>query len=256
MIFDSHVHTEFSTDSKLRLEEALTTAEKFNIGIITTEHIDLNYPEKGKFVFNINEYFEKFHKYRSDKYLMGVEIGMTEEYSNQNRKINEDYDFDYVLGSIHFVDNLDIYEKELYQGRDKDAVYRRYFEQMLSCLKTHEYINSLAHIDYICRYAVYNNTEIYYEDYKELIDEVLKFIKEREIALEINLRRLGSDKALGHLVSIYKRYRELGGSLVTIGSDSHYADAIGLNLKKALDLAKECDLKTVYYKNRKPEYFK
>ncbi|WP_234121806.1 histidinol phosphate phosphatase [Clostridium hydrogenum] len=255
MIFDSHVHTEFSTDSKLKLEEALKTAGDLGIGIISTDHIDLNYPEKDKFIFDIDEYFNKYYKYRSDKYFLGVEIGMTDEFSKENRNISEKYDFDYIIGSIHFVDGIDIFDKELYKDRDKKYVYERYFQNMIECIKTHEYINSLAHIDYICRYASYKNTEINYNEYSDLIDEVLRLIVSREIAFEINLRRLSNMAAVENLIPIYKRYKEIGGSLVTIGSDSHNSESIGLNLKAAFYIAEKCKLKPVYYKNRKPEYF-
>lgn len=254
MIFDSHVHTEFSTDSELKLEEALKAAKELNLGIISTDHIDLNYPGKNKFVFDIDDYFNKYHKYRGSNYLIGVEIGMTEEYSDENRKINQSYDFDYVIGSIHFVDGIDIYEKSFYEDRKKSDAYRRYFETMINCIKIHEYVDSLAHIDYICRYATYKDSEIYYNEYDELIDEILKFIIDREIAFEINTRRLDKDYIIKNLIPIYKRYKDMGGSLVTIGSDAHYGENIGINMKEAFSIAEECNLKPVYYKNRKPEY--
>ncbi|MCD2347695.1 histidinol phosphate phosphatase [Clostridium guangxiense] len=254
MIFDSHVHTEFSTDSQLKIESALEAAKKLKLGIISTDHIDLNYPEKGKFIFDIDNYFNKYYKYRGDNYLIGVEIGMTEEYSDENRKINENYDFDYVIGSIHFVDGIDIYEKIYYKGKEKSSTYRRYFQAMINCIKTHEYVDSLAHIDYICRYATYEDSEIYYNEYAELIDEVLKFIIDKGIALEINSRRLDKAYIIKNLIPIYKRYREMGGNFVTIGSDAHYDKNIGMNIKEAFSIAEECNLRTVYYKNRKPEY--
>lgn len=254
MIFDSHVHTEFSTDSQLKIEDALEVSKKLGLGIISTDHIDLNYPEKGKFTFNIDEYFKKYHKYRGNNYLIGVEIGMTEEYSDENRNIDQNYEFDYVIGSIHFVDGMDIYEKSFYKDREKKRIYKRYFETMLDCLKTHEYIDSLAHIDYISRYAVYQDNEIYYNEYAELIDEVLKFIIDRQIAFEINTRRLDKNYVIKNLMPIYKRYKDMGGSFVTIGSDAHNGNNIGMNMKEAFLIAEECNLKPVYYKNRKPEY--
>jgi len=179
---------------------------------------------------------------------------MTEEYSDENRKINQSYDFDYVIGSIHFVDGIDIYEKSFYEDRKKRDAYRRYFETMVNCIKVHEYVDSLAHIDYISRYATYKDSEIYYNEYKELIDEVLKFIIDEEIAFEINTRRLDKNYIIKNLIPIYKRYKDMGGSLVTIGSDAHYGKNIGINMKEAFSIAEECNLKPVYYKNRKPEY--
>ncbi|MCR3761084.1 histidinol phosphate phosphatase [Clostridium felsineum] len=254
MIFDTHIHTLFSTDSKMEINEAIDAANKKNIGMIITEHIDFNYPVKGKFVFDIDKYFKDYYKYRSDKVLLGVEIGMGEEIKDQNREINKNYDFDYVLGSIHLLGGKDLYEKDMYKNSDKREVFETYFETMLASLSCHTYINSLAHIDYISRYATYKDPEIYYNEYSDYIDEVLKFIVDREIAFEINTRRIGKKEICDNLIPIYKRYRELGGRFVTIGSDSHNKESIGANFENAFKIAESCNLKPVYFEKRNIKY--
>ncbi|AAK80673.1 histidinol-phosphatase (PHP family) [Clostridium acetobutylicum] len=254
MVFDTHLHTLFSTDSKMNIEEAIDAGEKKNLGIIITEHIDLNYPVKGEFVFDIDKYFKEYNKYRSNKVLLGVEIGMGEEIKEQNKSINDKYEFDYVLGSIHLLNGLDLYEKTIYKSSPKKEVFEMYFKTMLACLRCHEYIDSLAHIDYISRYAAYHDGEIYYNEYSDYIDEVLKFIVDREIVIEINTRRLNKKEVCENLMPIYKRYSELGGRFVTIGSDSHYKDSIGLNFKNALKMAENCNLKPVFFEKRLMKY--
>jgi len=74
--------------------------------------------------------------------------------------------------------------------------------------------------------------------------------------MEINTRRLGTPVAFDSLINIYKRYKELGGTYVTIGSDAHYAEYIGSNINKGFAIAETLDLTPIYFKDRKPEYMK
>ncbi len=256
MIFDSHLHTKFSTDSKMDIEDALKKAESLNIGLIITEHIDFKYPIKDIFLFNPTDYFNQYNKYRSSKTLLGVEIGMKDDCIEDNKHLIENYPFDYVIGSIHLVDNFELFKEDFYSGRSKKETYEQYLVCMLECLKSHNFIDSLGHIDYITRYARYEDKEIYYKDFSEHIDEVLKIAVVSNIPLEINTRRLRDKAAADNLLKIYRRFYELGGRQVTIGSDAHNAAAIGNNINIALEIADRSNLKPVYFKERKMEYMK
>lgn len=70
--------------------------------------------------------------------------------------------FDQVIGSIHILDGRDIYEREYYSGRDKDAVFTRYFQVMVSMVRDNPFIDTLGHIDYICRVAPYEEPGLEY----------------------------------------------------------------------------------------------
>ena len=254
MIFDTHVHTNFSSDSTMLLEEALAVAQKMKIGIITTEHMDLNYPDKSKFNFDIQKYFATYQKYKSDNFLLGIEIGMAKSCIEKNATVAKAAEFDYILGSIHTVDDMDIYYDVFYRNKTKQEAYEAYFKTMLDCIDTHPYINSLGHIDYIARYAKYEDTEIYYQDFLELIDELLKKIIRKNIALELNTRRFNNKNAIENLLVVYKRYHELGGQIVTLGSDAHRYTDIGNSFSLAIEFIKQCKLDIVYFKNQKIHY--
>ena len=114
-MFDTHVHTRFSTDSQMDIMDAAKRASDLTLGLIITEHIDLKYPIKDKFVFNPEEYFSDYLKYRNDKLLLGLEMGLREDCLEENKKLADSYDFDYIIGSIHVVDNIDLFEKEFYE---------------------------------------------------------------------------------------------------------------------------------------------
>ncbi len=253
MLFDTHIHTTYSTDSNMNIETAITRATALGRGITITEHMDLAYPEPEAFVFDVKAYLAEYAKYRNDQVLLGIEVGMRPDCLEENRRIVKEHAFDYVIGSIHVVDNVDIYHSSFYDTRPKREVYNRYFDAMLLCLKNYDFIDSLGHIDYIARYAQYSDPDIHYHEFADRIDEVVKAVAERGKALEINTRRLTNKAAVEQLLPIYKRFAEVGGKLVTIGSDAHKPEEIGRGLAVAQEMAEACRLKVVYFKQRKPE---
>lgn len=256
MIVDTHIHTRFSTDSTMTLDQALARAKDLDIGLTLTEHMDLAYPEQNAFIFDVDHYFSTYEPYRNSQLMLGIEIGMREDCLSENYRIVNNYSFDYVIGSIHVIDNIDIYQDIFYFERTKQEVYSQYFNSMAACLKTYDFIDSLGHIDYICRYAKYDDTELYYRDFHELIDSVLKIIAEKDKAIEINTRRLSNRTTIDALLPIYKRFYELGGRYATMGSDAHKPADIGRDLNVAAQLADLCNLKLVYFNHRLPQYIK
>lgn len=256
MIFDSHIHTDFSFDSKMSLAAARKRAKSFGYGIVATDHMDLMLADE-KFTFNPDDYFKSYKIERGADFLIGIEMGMQEKCAAASRKIAEGYDFDFVLGSVHALEGLDIYYPDFYENHAaKEEGYAIYFQTILSCLKEYEYIDALGHIDYICRYARYADKEIVYAEYKDILDEIFKFLAEHEIALEINSRRLNERTAIKFLLPLYDRYRELGGKFATIGSDAHNEGAIGANFAAALELAEFTGLRPIYFKSRRAEFMK
>ena len=75
MIFDSHTHTKFSADSKMKASDAIARAASLNLGLVFTEHFDEEL--EGNFKFNPAEYFGEYKNLRGDKVRLGVEVGLT-----------------------------------------------------------------------------------------------------------------------------------------------------------------------------------
>jgi histidinol-phosphatase (PHP family) len=256
MLFDSHMHTCFSTDSKMKMDEAVARARQLNIGIVITEHMDIAYPEAMAFIFDVEKYFEDYHKYRNENVLLGIEMGMSADCLEENCRLVETYPFDYVIGSVHVVDNIDIYSEQFYQGRSKQKVYEQYFQAMKQCVACFDGIHSLGHIDYISRYARFSDPEIYYHEFRDCIDDVLRILAQKGKALEINTRRLSTYEVVENIMPIYKRFYELGGRLVTIGSDAHHVKDIARGLQVGMEIAERSKLDVVYFKEGKPQYQK
>ncbi|MCJ7690300.1 MAG: histidinol phosphate phosphatase [Clostridiaceae bacterium] len=253
-MIDSHIHTEFSQDSQMKLQHGLERSENIGIGMTITEHLDLKFPTEENFTFDIDKYFNDYDKYKSNKFMLGIEIGMQLNCLEENRAIASKYPFDYIIGSIHVADGQDIYYPKFYEGKSKKESFEQYFGSMIDCVKQYDFIDSLGHIDYISRYATFYDKEIHYEEYNEYIDEVLKTIVSKEKVIELNTRRLDNREAYNNLIHIYSAYKQKGGEYVTIGSDAHHAEHVGQNFKLANSICEICNLKPVYFKNRKIEY--
>lgn len=236
----------------MTMAEAMSRGRELGIGITITEHLDLDYPLPEAFIFDIDAYFREYMPYRSETVLLGVEMGMRPECIEENRRIANNYPFDYIIGSVHIVDAIDIYSAEFYRQRGKKEVYDQYFDAMVNCVESYDFIHALGHIDYIARYARYPDTEVYYDEFQERIDAVLKPLAERGKAIEINTRRLDSKDCIKTLVKLYRRFAELGGIYATVGSDAHKPQDIGRRLSVAMDIARESGLTVVRYKEGKP----
>lgn len=254
MIFDSHSHTEFSADSKMKAEDALRAARAQGIGMVFTEHLDVDFPGELDFSFDPEKYWKTYEPLRGEHLHLGVEVGMQAATVEKSRAFVQRAPFDLVIGSVHLLHGIDIYEKECFEGYEKEELYRDYFRTMAENIAAHDFINVLGHIDYIARTAPYKNPELSYGAFVEEIDNVLRTAVEHDVVLELNTRRLKNRRALKELAPIYSRYHELGGTCVTLGSDAHTADAIGANFAAAEDFAQAMGLRIVTFQERKPEF--
>ncbi len=252
MIFDTHMHCQYSIDSKMKIDEAKAAGEAQGLGIIITEHWDEDYPTNPEaFIFDIDDYFKKLSPFRSKNLLLGIEIGMQEETAANDNMLGSRYPFDFILGSMHCVNRRDLYEEKTYNGKTKAEAVEEFLRATVKNLLLHDNFDSFAHIDYMCRYMPYENQELIYEEAPELFDEVFKLLIAKDKAIEINTRRLDNPESVKSLLALYKRYRELGGRYATLGSDAHYKEHVGRRLDIAREIAEAAGLVPVYFEQRK-----
>ncbi|MDV3426776.1 MAG: PHP domain-containing protein, partial [Bacillota bacterium] len=95
-MFDSHVHSKFSEDSNESIENIIKNPKKS--GVVITDHMDINVSPR--FVFDVDEFYREYIKYRNDYLLLGIEIGLTKETEEEARVISEKAPYDYILGSV------------------------------------------------------------------------------------------------------------------------------------------------------------
>lgn len=265
MFWDTHMHCYFSGDSDASPRSMVEGALKKNLpGICFTDHQDLDYrKDPGFFDLDFKNYQKEITALK-DEYkdkidiLWGIELGLQPHVAKENLEIARTYPFDFIIGSTHIVDHIDIYYPSFYEGRTERSAYRRYFECTLENINTDVDYDVYGHLDYVVRYGPNKNLSYTYQKYAELIDEILRKLIEKGKGIELNMA--GFKYGLGHpnpTEDILKRYRELGGEIITIGSDGHKPEQIAWDYEKVPELLKQAGFGYyTVFKNRKPEFIK
>jgi len=224
-----------------------------------TDHIDFLYKERPyPYQINYDMYLKEFRRMKECyskeiELTLGAEIGLN-SYSNDtvNRLIAR-YDFDFIIASCHDIKGGDLYYPEYYMGRDKSEVHLKYFKNVLECVKNIENYSVFGHLDYISRYGPYEDKSVDYESLNHVIDDILKATISAGKGLEVNTS--GYRYGIGAVYPdprIIKRYKELGGEFVTLGSDAHRPEDIAMDFDKALAILKSAGFEKAHtYRKRK-----
>lgn len=248
---DYHMHTSFSADSDTTPEEMIQAAiQKGLQTICITDHHDIDFTEPG-FQIDFDNYFpvlrELQEKYRDKiEILIGMEFGMQPHLGETEKQLAKKHPFDFIIGSLHLVDGKDPYRGDIFHGKTDETVYRRTFELMIENIRKCPDFDSLGHMDYVVRYGTNREQEYSYQKYADYLDEILKYLIQNGKALELNTAgwKYGLPFAHPHM-DILKRYKELGGEMITIGSDGHCPEHVAYDFPKVKAYLEMCGFK--YY---------
>ncbi len=261
-LFDSHIHSENSPDGSHSVMCICEKAAELGMkGVAITDHFDLNDLKEYGYLARIEQSVFDIQKAQAvlGKNLMislGVELGQPAYDPKIAGDILEQYPFDFVLCSLHaMLGNEDFYFWD-YSASDINIgeTVRAYFAEMLDIVKWGNF-DAIGHFNYLVRYVWgRHRIPINFEDYNEVIDPILKLLAETGKGMEINTSglRSGMGQTMPNL-PILKRFRELGGEIVTIGSDAHLADDVGAGGGFAMDILKQAGFTHyTYFRERKP----
>ncbi len=251
---DFHLHTHHSGDSEAPMDAVIESAiEKGLPAICLTEHMDFDYPgspDLAPGIFEVdtdayrNEFLRMKEKYNSKINLyFGIELGMQPHIVTRNNEYINNYPFDFVIGSNHLCHGADPYYPSFYEGRSEQEAYREFFSSTLENLQLFDNFDVLGHLDYIVRYAPNREAGYEYRAYREIIDEILKILISKGKGLDVNTKALYSDPAFENpnpCKSILIRYKELGGEIITFGSDAHKAENVAGSFDRVTEMAKAC----------------
>lgn len=261
MLADCHLHTEFSTDSETPMREQAERALALGIpAICVTDHMDMDYPG-GEFWLDTDRYMEAVRnlqeEYRGRLAIsFGVELGLMEDLKEKQEEYLKKYPFDYVIGSVHLIHGEDPYNGELFRKYGDEEVFREYFRLSCRLLEDAPSIQSWGHLDYVVRYG--HSPEAYsYRKYADEIDTALKLLVEKGVALEVNTAGFRTLGRTNPEADVLRRYRELGGELITVGSDGHQPEYLGYRFSETEELLRSCGFSYyAVFRQRKPEFIK
>lgn len=257
---DFHLHSSFSADSDTPMRKMVEKGISLGLSAMCfTEHMDYDYQDEGMlFETDMPAYFRIFQELREEyaqkiELLFGIELGLQPYLKERCQSLAETWNFDFIIGSSHVVNGQDPYYPPFFEGRTEHAAYCAYFQSIIDNLNTFSCFDVYGHIDYVVRYGPNKNHFFTYENYRTLLDEILRLLIEKGIGLELNTA--GFQYGLGHPnphEDILKHYRLRGGEIITVGSDAHAPDRIAADFEKAKQILKECGFRyyTVFRKRR------
>ena len=261
---DVHMHCGFSNDSETRPEDMVESAIAKGLSVICfTDHYDKDNLDWGdEAIFDVESYFQKMielqEEYRDQIDIrIGAEIGMQPYLAEYYQDFMAQLQFDFVIGSVHSVLEHDV-ALDFFQKHSDPEGYKIYFEEMLQDVQKIKSYDVLGHLDYIVRYSNQGSKGFDLNDYMDIIEEILKQVIAHGKGIEMNMSGLKYGLGAPHpQPEIIKRYRELGGEIITVGADGHIPEHIAYDYHLADDILKSCGFK--YYtefKGRKPLFVK
>lgn len=264
---DYHVHTCYSDDSDYQMEEVIRDAIALKLDeICLTDHVDYGIkvdwdcPDT-KVLHNVNypAYVQQI-RYLQQKYAgqikikLGLEFGVQQHTITEYERLFECYPFDFIILSVHQIDNQELWTQDFQKGKTRLEAYRRYYEEVLYLVQHFHQYSVLGHLDLISRYD--HEGPLPFAQVQDLVQKILQIVIQDGKGIEINTssHRYGLTD-LTPSRDILSLYQALGGTILTIGSDTHKKGQLGAHFFET-----EQELKKIGFKKyctftqMKPEF--
>ena len=262
-MFDYHHHSESSVDSETPMCEICAAALDRGVDQIAfTEHVDFIPEERNTGYFDYDSYMRHVEHCRREfagriEILAAVEIDYCPDFEDEIERWLRGRELDFVIGSVHYIRGKgNISEPrsvEYFAGRPVEEAYAEYFDLVARSAASGLW-DALGHLDLVKRYGVEQYGPFDPALFAPVVDGILSDVIRHGMALEVNtsgLRQVPEETYPGP--AILKRYRELGGERVTIGSDSHDAVRTGSGIHEGLRLLREAGFdRLTGYGDREP----
>lgn len=277
MLIDCHTHTQFSVDSDADINAMAERASLLNLAAYAvTDHCECNcwydadyyngsvlsddFGYGKNFEASVNAVAELKKKLGNSLNLIcGTEMGQAMHDIEIAEKIVSDSRLDFVIGSVHQIRN----EKDFafidysdYSMSDIYSLLERYFTEIHELCRWGKF-DILGHLTYTLRYIKGNfGIDADISRFDDLIAESFRELIAKDKGIEINtsgLRQSYGDSFPS--LKYVKLFRELGGKLLSVGSDAHTVEDLGKGIADGIRIASEAGFtKLCYFKNRKPVF--
>lgn len=260
-MFDYHIHSSLSFDSKEDPMEIARAAANAGLKeICFTDHYDFNTsPDLPVNIFSEKAWHDQYANVGVEGLTVrhGVELGIANWNTAEAKALTEWEGLDFIIGSVHFIDGHDPYEKVYWETRTVAKAFEDYLLGILECVKVHTDFDVLGHLTYVCK-SVHNpsHAPVPYGDYLDITDEIMKILVSKGKGMEINTS--GVDRAGCFLPQkeYLVRFKQFGGEIVTIGSDAHDRTRVGQYSAEAMEILGDVFGHVCTFEGRKPVFNK
>ncbi len=246
---DYHLHTEFSGDCETPIRDLIASARSKGLReICITDHYDRDYPEDAgdcSFELDFDRYFRTLTALRDElapdfTLKIGIEQGLMPSTCESLSDFSAIYPMlDFIICSTHIVDGFDPYYPQYFEKWGEKEGYRHYFEEILYTVTHFTDYSVYGHLDYILRYGPTKAEHFRVDDYLEIFEAIFRAIIDQGKGIELNTGSLyrGMDFAHPH-PALLKLYKEMGGQIITLGSDSHDLTHVAYRFDEGAELLK------------------
>ncbi|MCM1055528.1 MAG: histidinol-phosphatase HisJ family protein [Bacteroides sp.] len=257
---DSHTHSSQSPDGENTVREMAERAAELGIRHYTvTDHLEINKFYDEEFLYEepvrqssliLPPLIEEF-KDRLDMHY-GVELGQPLHDIELTERMLSSYDYEFIIGSCHMIRGWDDFYYLDYGQVDPHKLLGLYFEELLEMAEWGKF-DVLGHLTYPLRYIEGDfGIKIDMDRYEAVIKKIFKTLIGNGMGIEINgsglRQRIGVTLPDERYV---KMYGELGGEIITVGSDAHRREDIGKGVEQCIRTAKNCGFDKIYYYDRR-----
>lgn len=259
-MIDLHSHCHHSHDSKTSPRDMIERAIELGLEYIAlTDHFDLDMLDCDYISqIDLDRHFTELHALQQEyadriQLGVGIECGWAkqteQDYANKLAK----YDFDMTINSVHIINGRDCYIPGYYDNLDIHDTYDEYLNAIIQSLDAPYHYDSLGHLGYIMRRAPYDQPIWKISEYGDKFDYILRTLIHKGVALEVNTHTKKMPIKFLPTTDILVRYKELGGELITFGSDAHVPDRICDKFDLVADTLKDLGFGYIFkYLSHKP----
>jgi len=265
---DYHMHTHHSGDSDADMSEMLNRCRSLGFDrFCFTEHYDPDYVytdqmEFGMFELDIDSYYKEYieiaAKHSDIRAGFGVELGVQPHLIDQLTGFVDSKPLDFVIASSHLCYRKDPYYPEFFEGRNVTDTYNEYFQSIEEITRKFDHFDVYGHLDYVVRYSPEKDLHYKVSNHLDYIDSILTRLIQNGKGIEINTGGLRHGlRSTNPCEDILKRYKELGGEIITVGSDAHKPEDIGALFDEAEQILLRSGFRFyTTFSDRRPEFHK
>lgn len=242
MLCDYHMHTSLSNDSTYPMESLILKAIAMHLDeICITEHSD--HGSMGDYVVDYERYYQEYlrlkEKYQDQIVLrFGCEFGVQKHTISCYQKDFKKYPFDFIILSNHQIDDIEFWTQDYQKNKTQEEYQKGYYQAILDVMEQFDDYSVLGHLDMIKRYDLQGD----YPDEKhhDILEKILTLAISKGKGIEVNTScfRYGL-KDLTPSRYILSLYHDLGGKIITIGSDTHEESHVGYKIAEVKEILKE-----------------